>query len=194
MKSHIEKFILENRGLIKEANSLIMPKLMAIREEHGDLTMINAAYTILDSIHKQGGIEDKTSCGDCSFCCYASISMSSFEMEYLLQGLARKKVDIDEKLLERQNEKAWHKLKYVDTKCILLDEHGKCSNYDYRPMICRLWNSTDDPIKCKEVGVSSRTVRVVEAWAIYIGLMELDIEESRDPLGNKIHTELIKYM
>jgi len=52
-------------------------------------------------------------------------------------------------LLKKQNKvKDFKKLKWADKKCSLLTEDGECSIYEIRPLVCRAYNSIDNPINC----------------------------------------------
>lgn len=44
----------------------------------------------------------------------------------------------------------WGELSFEERKCIFLSKEGKCRVYDNRPMVCRKWFTTEDPKSCDD--------------------------------------------
>jgi hypothetical protein len=73
----------------------------------------------------------------CDGCCYQQFTVFPVEAHHLAQAVAALAPEARQHLLERlQQTDPW---RVVDTPspCVLL-EHGRCSLYDHRPLICRI--------------------------------------------------------
>ena len=111
-----------------------MPKFRAILEINGIQGVIETAYETLDLINEQSGLNDKVSCaGECNFCCYGNIDISTFEATYIVSFIDQFKVDFNKEQLKRQSRKPFHKLKYADKRCSMINDEGKCGIYSIRP-------------------------------------------------------------
>ena len=73
----------------------------------------------------------------CDGCCYQQFTVFPVEAHHLAQAVAALPLEARQRLLARlQPADPWH---VVDTPlpCVLL-EHGRCSLYSHRPLICRI--------------------------------------------------------
>jgi len=73
----------------------------------------------------------------CDGCCYQQLTVFPVEAHHLAQAVAALPPEARQHLLARlQQADPWH---MVDppSPCVLL-EHGRCSLYDHRPLICRI--------------------------------------------------------
>ena len=73
----------------------------------------------------------------CDGCCYQQFTVFPVEAHHLAQAVTALSPETRQHLLARlQQADPW---RLVDTPapCVLL-EHGRCSLYDYRPLICRI--------------------------------------------------------
>ncbi|MCK4521049.1 MAG: YkgJ family cysteine cluster protein [Nanoarchaeota archaeon] len=190
MDKQIIQFLKENIELLGTTAEKLLPLLKKEREENGIQGVVEFAYNYVEEIHKKVDMENKTTChSGCSFCCYSDINITSFEASYILGVIEYFKIPLNTIKIEKQNAKSWHKLKYAEKGCSMLDSAGDCMIYKYRPLICRLWNSTSDPKLCdsREGYSKTGTARVVEAWAMSIALVELDAEEGEATRGIFLH-------
>jgi len=132
-------------------------------------------YSVVDEMQEKEGIAEKTTCsGSCNFCCYEDVKVSNDELEYAAHYIKENNIKLDPKRVEKYLAKPYHKQKYADKACVMLDKEGNCSIYHARPFICRLFNSTDTPSKCdtSKGTVSTNTVRVVEAYGVMMGVVK----------------------
>lgn len=179
MDSQVLQFLQENSVQLKTEVEKILPFLRKEEEEHGIQGVVEYAYGYIDTVHKKVDMASKTTCGSgCSFCCHSDINMSSYEGSYILGIIEYLKIPINTTRLEKQQSKKFHKLKYADKACVMLDKKGNCMIYDHRPIICRLWNSTSNPKHCDGKGgyQKTRTARVIESWAMSLAIFQLDME------------------
>lgn len=186
----VVQFLEENKELLNTHMELILPTFKKILKEDGIEGMMSYANQYVDAVHEKVDMAGKTTCGSgCSFCCHSDINMSTYEASYINAVIEHYDIKVDEVRLKKQQTKKWHKLKYAEKKCVMLGEENECMIYDYRPMICRLWNSTEDPKFCdqKAGSTETRTARVVEAWAVTLVLYTLDSEEGIDTRGLFLH-------
>lgn len=180
MDNQVLQFLQENKFKLEVETKKMLPFLKEELKNHGIQGVVEYAYGYVDTVHDKVGMVSKTTCGSgCSFCCYSDINMSSYEASYINAVVELLGTPIDIKRLKRQKSKSFHRLKYADKACVMLDDKGACMIYDHRPMICRLWNSTLDPKHCdSKAGYQiTRTARVVEAWAMSLALYQLDMEK-----------------
>lgn len=186
MDNQVIQFLQENKEQIKNHVVKIMPFLEKEMEKNGFSGVVQYAYGFIDKTHEKLDMAGKTTCSaGCSFCCYSDINMSFSEANHILEVVNHFNVQIDKTLLKKQQSKKWHRLKYAEKRCVMLDKDGKCKIYDHRPIICRLWNSTSDPKDCDVKGAAyavTRTARVVECWAMSLALLQID-------MTNKISTK-----
>jgi Fe-S-cluster containining protein len=73
----------------------------------------------------------------CDGCCYQQFTVFPVEAHHLAQAVTTLAPEARQRLLARvQQHDPWH---IIDTAapCVLL-EHGSCSLYEYRPLICRI--------------------------------------------------------
>ena len=73
----------------------------------------------------------------CDGCCYQQFTVSPVEAHHLAQAVTALAPEARQRLLARlQQENPW---RIIDTPapCVLL-EHGRCSLYEHRPLICRI--------------------------------------------------------
>jgi Fe-S-cluster containining protein len=74
----------------------------------------------------------------CSFCCYINVDITKEEAKLLVDSAKENGVVLDTERMKLQSEiEDYHDLEYKNKKCVFLDYAGKCSVYEYRPMMCR---------------------------------------------------------
>lgn len=186
----VKEFLMQNKEILEEKMQDMLPVFKKVLKEDGIQGLMQYANQFIDAIHDKVDMRTKTTCSNgCSFCCYTDINLSSFEASYILGVLDYFKIPINTTRLMKQQAKKWHKLKYNEKRCIMLDDLGDCMIYEHRPVICRLWNSTEDPKYCDSKGGHNvtRTARVVEAWAVALVLYEMDSENGIDTRGVFLH-------
>ena len=73
----------------------------------------------------------------CDGCCYQQFTVFPIEAHHLAPAVAALPLEARQHLLARlQQVDPWHIVE-TPTPCILL-EHGRCSLYNHRPLICRI--------------------------------------------------------
>lgn len=190
MNSLILQFLEDNKVKLDTEMRKILPFLKKEEKKRGIQGVVEYAYAFIETAHAKVDMSSKTTCGSgCSFCCYSDINMSSYEGSYILGVIEYLGIKVDKALLKKQNAKKWHKLKYAEKACVMLDKTGNCQIYEHRPLICRLWNSTEDPKLCdSKAGFSvTRTARVVECWAMALALFQMDKEQNINSVEIFLH-------
>lgn len=91
-------------------------------------------------------------CGKgCSFCCNYHVDITDDEADLLVEYSKEEGIVIDKAHLQKQKDKnvnTWNELKYVDRKCVFLDDKGACKVYKYRPISCRALQVITEPGLC----------------------------------------------
>jgi Fe-S-cluster containining protein len=73
----------------------------------------------------------------CDGCCYQQFTVFAVEAHHLAQAVAALAPEARQRLLARlQQDDPW-RIIATPTPCVLL-EHGRCSLYEHRPLICRI--------------------------------------------------------
>lgn len=104
----------------------------------------------VDKVITQPEFERFTSCKrGCNFCCHDNIILSEFEADYLKHILRGKFRPNKRRLKIQKKAKDFMKLPWAMRGCSLLNKNGECTIYENRPLVCKLHNSTGDPIQCK---------------------------------------------
>lgn len=173
----IKDFLSKNFEEISAKALKILPVLHEAFKRHGPQGVTDYAHTYIDAINDSSGLTAKTSCNiGCHFCCYGEIQLSYVEATVIYSAIKQYNIPVDMELVIRQNRRAYHKLKYIDKRCGMLNAKGECKIYDYRPSICRLYNSVDDPKKCNERHKmpSTITLRTIKGFAIATALRLFD--------------------
>ena len=73
----------------------------------------------------------------CDGCCYQQFTVFPVEAHHLAQAVAALAPEVRQHLLARLQQTDPWRLVDPPPPCVLL-EHGRCSLYDYRPLICRI--------------------------------------------------------
>jgi Fe-S-cluster containining protein len=189
----IQKFLEEHMEVIAATSKSLLPVFREAFAKHGPQGVTEYAHQLIDAINEKTGINDKVSCSaGCHFCCYGEIAMSHSEATLIYSIVKQFQIPIDMILVDRQNRKPFHKLKYAAKRCAMLDDKGMCKIYDHRPSICRLYNSMDAPEKCNEKDGEPNigTLRTIEGFSIATALMLFD-EENGNRDKYTINTVLI---
>lgn len=125
-------------------------------KEVGEWTAINYVYIALDNMLDKAKKDAKkdgkrvTCTKGCSFCCYSEVTCSDLEWKGILEFLRRWNIEMpphNPKHSVSRNE--FNKLPWEEKKCPFL-VNNTCGIYSIRPATCRIFNSTDDPVKCKK--------------------------------------------
>jgi len=170
------QFFKENHQALHKIVKTFEPQFQEVLKKDGVQGLVEYANQYVDAMVEAEKLSEKISCGSgCSHCCYSEISVCSFEAMYIKSVVEYFNIPIDKNLLKIQNKKGFHKLKYADKKCVLLDDEGNCKIYEYRPLTCRLHNSTQSPKLCdfKDGVRTVETVRILEGFAIQILIYEM---------------------
>jgi len=182
-KKGIKDFLEKNFKEISAKAIQIAPVFHEAYKKHGPQGVTDYAHKYIDATNDGSGLTAKISCKvGCHFCCYGEIELSYVESTVIYSAIKQFKISIDKELIKRQNNKPHHRLKYADKRCALLDDKGECKVYDYRPSICRLYNSVDDPKECNEQHKmpDTGTLRTIDGFAIAAALMLFDQEQGNN--------------
>ena len=138
---------------------------------------ISAAFSFQQEVdkviekEKDSEYGKQVKCGKgCSFCCNYHIDITDDEADLLVEHTKEEGIVIDKAHLEKQKDKTldtWKELKYVDRKCVFLDDKGACKVYKYRPISCRTLQVVTPASFCD----AQSGVKEVASFAI----LELDI-------------------
>lgn len=178
-----EKFKIKNEVEIRQEVDKFTPVFQSILKEHGIQRLIETAYSYIDQINTGLKINEKISCSTgCAHCCYADISISKNEASLIHTYVAQFNIEVNKEVLKKQQSKKFYKLKYAEKRCALLGKDDVCNIYEVRPALCRLWNSTSEPIRCydKHKAINTITLRVITAWAVSFALHEMDRLQGMD--------------
>ncbi len=180
---NIGDFLKDNTKKIKNKALLILPVLHEAFAKNGSQGVTDYCHSYIDAINDTTGLTAKTSCAPgCHFCCYGEIKLSYTEATVIYSAIKQFMIPVDKQLVERQNRKPYHRLKYMNKRCAMLDDKGKCKIYLFRPSVCRLYNSTDDPKECNEQHKvpDTETLRTIEGLAVMVALMEFDKDQGNN--------------
>ncbi len=85
----------------------------------------------------------------CSFCCHQRVDIHAMEARHIVKYCKVKGISIDKKYLQVQAKFKALKQAYSNTHsaCVFL-KNGECSIYEARPIQCRKYFSSSDPIYC----------------------------------------------
>lgn len=176
---NIEKFTQENAAEITQIVEHCLPIFEKVLKDEGIQSLVDFVYHQVDTMNEQTGLNNEVTCSSgCSFCCSGRIVVSSFEASYITSYLKQFKVQVDLDKIKLQNSvKRIDDLKFAKKTCALLDDSGKCKIYNIRPLICRLWNSIDDPKLCdrEKYNTPTKTARTVQGFGMLLTLAKMDI-------------------
>lgn len=134
---------------IELAKEAVKP-LQTLRENTTLQEYYRELHLFVDSKIAKANIEDKIQCNkqECSFCCHDKILGTYSEMVYVKNKAKELGVPINTSV--KQREENWKSLSFKDKACPLL-HNGKCTVYEFRPIICRIHNIAlgEDINKCK---------------------------------------------
>lgn len=173
----IKNFLSKNVKEISAKAKQMLPILHEAFKQHGPQGVTDYAHKYIDATNDNSGLMAKISCSiGCHFCCFGEIQLSHVEATVIFSAIKQYNIPVDIELIKRQNRRSHHKLKYINKRCGMLDEEGECKIYDYRPSICRLYNSVDDPKECNEQHKipDTGTLRTIEGFAMVTALMLFD--------------------
>lgn len=173
-----------------------LPYLIEMKANNLEDSMIEKLHKDADIILEKAGLWKQASCkGACSSCCHDTILMSPSEANYIKKKIKESGIVGNAERIAKQS--SGKPLKWMEKACpYLLDENeeGKrlCSIYEFRPLVCRAHNSTEDPKFCNKEDYPGRFInegRVIPAEAIPIALMILDSNLlEKEPELIPIHT------
>ncbi len=174
-----EREQLEVRNIIVTTEKEYRKKLRANRNSVYAINMVGDLHNQIDSVIqsiKAKGIQFGCQKG-CSFCCDLRVEVLAPEVFYIARKLKNKMSESEmEAFIEKLNIYA---SKAVGLKseehiipCVMLED-GICSIYDYRPMMCRKYNSLDSQV-CEDpyAQVPESTEVVVKTGAIGKGFSD----------------------
>jgi Fe-S-cluster containining protein len=147
-----DKFYMQHKKDVDQELESLKPRLLEQYKKNGIMGAVGFVYAVSDALMKQVDADGRTICSKgCSFCCSGDIPVSSSEASIIISYIKRDNIKIDYSQLTKQKNKSIDKLKFADKKCSLLDKAGLCSIYEYRPVVCRTFNSSDtDPEFCNK--------------------------------------------
>jgi Fe-S-cluster containining protein len=152
-----ETFNEQHKEEISDLVDEIVPFLLKFKREKGPEPTYLYLRKTVDNIKEKSGIDSKTSCtGKCSFCCHSNILVSHDEGIYIRTVVKQKGIIPNQERIKKQKSSRdihFKDISWQDKACSLLsdpDENGdrQCTIYEDRPIICRVHNSTEDPIVC----------------------------------------------
>lgn len=165
---------------IMKAVNVIAPKLAEAFNKGGHIGAFEFAAEYIDAVNEQSKINEKVSCKEgCSACCYSVVELTGIEAIYIREIVEHKRIKIDQNALYTQVKEEESSLTFEERKCVLLGEDNKCSIYESRPLICRLWNSASDPKECvpdSDGVINTKTLRTLNSWAMLVALSLLSIQ------------------
>jgi Fe-S-cluster containining protein len=179
-------FYEENANHIFEEIKNKFPEFQEIYEKHGSLEVVNYAHQYIDAYLEKSKLFEKASCKGlgCSFCCHSVIYGSEIEMDYIKHNIKLLKIKPNKRRSKLQNSvKDESKLKWVDKACPYLTDDKKCSIYEFRPIVCRTHNSTENPDNCnkedengyeKQLTIGELRMIVTEAVTVILNLLTSD--------------------
>lgn len=173
----IEEFIEKNYDAIDKFAVKTVISLRNVETTKGIQGVVEYAQQLLDHINEGSGLNAAIKCSkSCSFCCYDEIGMSNLEASYLYSVIKHFDKPLNKEHIDRQNNRKFHKLKYADKRCGLLDENGLCSIYEHRPLICRYHNSAIEPSHCdsKNGVLNNKPLRTIEGFGVIMALNKMD--------------------
>lgn len=175
----LEKFLDVHKEQLVKLSMEYTPVFIELFKSHGIQGVVESAYQTLDDINEKSGLNERSTCSSgCHFCCYGEIFVGEFEASYICSFIDQFKIPINKEHVEKQTSKPFHRLKYADKKCSMIDSEGKCSIYNIRPFICRIHNSSVDPKRCDESNgtPNSEILRTVESLAIITAVFNVSSE------------------
>jgi len=102
----------------------------------------------------------KTTCQKgCGACCHLEVEITEDDAALMALSIVEQGLPYDEERLaeqagrERLDEK-WNLGAVKANRCVMLGEGNACSNYAYRPTVCRKHSVTSDPALCSTLGAS----------------------------------------
>lgn len=98
--------------------------------------IIEQAYAILQPIVESVGTVATCHAG-CGACCHIPVRISEYEAAVIAARTGRKMTKVSAKAAKRLNQKEFY------CACPFLQE-GRCSIYEFRPLMCRIHFSLDD--------------------------------------------------
>lgn len=130
----------------------IVPDLEVLREKSGSLEVYyNELHQFVDNMIEGANLKEFIQCTrqQCSFCCHDKIMGPYSEIVYTVNMVKKLGVKVNKSVI--QTEENWDTLTFKQKACPLLDENGRCSIYEFRPIICRAHNISlgEDIEKCK---------------------------------------------
>lgn len=145
--------------------------------------VIKRAYEIADKF--MDGLSENIVCKKgCSHCCNQHVMVSAVEAQYMVShGLEM--AHPNEELLILKKDNISNIDKYDGIPCPLLDiDNGCCSQYEIRPLVCRLFAAIDNPKYCKNgskhwilTAFSSPAFRSIQELFIEVSDKSTDIRE-----------------
>lgn len=193
--------IVKNIDLAIQIKNQLYPFFKKIFEEDGPMSLIQNMHYHADEFYDLSGIykEGRATCGSCtqSYCCHSEIPVSKMEADYIIFQL-RENPDLIPNMerLKLQSEKDYNSLSWMDKACPMLlepDENGKrlCSIYEARPLICRTYNSGEDPEFCnKPIYLDRKLGQFTLIQAEVLNPIAIDLEGGRG--FHFLHKELFK--
>lgn len=184
---HLEE--IEDLKLIKQKADEIMPSVYETYRKHGVQGLMETINNFIDKMTAQAEIAKKTTCAKgCHLCCYSEINVSSFEADYIFARVQADREKLNKTRIETQQKKKHYKQKYANKLCAAVGEDGSCQIYEYRPVICRLWNATTRKELCSTKSGKPKTemIKIAECWALILCLLNLDEMQGQKP-GIKLH-------
>lgn len=152
-----ETFHEKNKEELSNLIDEVVPFLLKFKREKGPEPTYLYLRKTIDNIKEKSGIDSQISCnGKCSFCCHSNILVSHDEGIYVRTIVKQKGIIPNQDRIKKQKSSGdthFKDISWQDKACSLLsdpDENGdrQCTIYEDRPIICRIHNSTENPINC----------------------------------------------
>lgn len=104
------------------------------------LRELPAIYAEIPVIHCQGKCQ--------SYCCSVGDMVTPFEKDLILARTGKELNGLPFRFVQDEESKTivrlWDQGRDKDFRCNFLGADGKCGAYEVRPIICRLWGTTED--------------------------------------------------
>jgi Fe-S-cluster containining protein len=176
-------FYAKNFNEIALQGEKMLPVIIQMYKDEGADFVMKFLHNAADAgMNVPEAIAERTCNKGCAFCCYDRIDCSEFEFEYIRRQAKARKIKGNKVLSKIQNSKAPELLKWAEKRCKFLGQDDSCMIYEFRPLVCRTHNSTQDPKDCdlSDGYKEHRQQYIIEVEAINVALMMLTAKSLKD--------------
>lgn len=169
-------------------------ELKPILDELSGEVLLSTIYMSIEKIQKDLEIDELVECGrtsGCNFCCHDKIETSITESEFILEKVRQDPSLVDIKSAFYHTVKPYEAMSFAQRKCSFLNNEGRCSIYEHRPIICRIHNVKKGVNKelCKRLtGAFTDELKssILDAFIFYLTQREMTLINLNRFIGTKI--------